>query len=45
MGIKADATGIGILATGISNRYRTRSPYSRAGLVPASAFFFIPVPD
>jgi hypothetical protein len=26
-------------------RYRTGSPYSSTGLVPASAFRFIPVPD
>ncbi len=26
-------------------RYQTGSPYSATGLVPASAFLFIPVPD
>jgi hypothetical protein len=44
IGIYADATGIGIPATGISDRSQTGSLYSGAGLVLASAFMFIPVP-
>jgi hypothetical protein len=45
IGIEVDAAGIGILASFISVRYRTGFPYSGTGLVPASAFLFIPVPD
>jgi len=44
-GIETDAVGISILASGILIRYRTGSPYSGTGLVLASAFLFIAVPD
>jgi|688.fasta_scaffold390138_1 hypothetical protein len=39
IGIKADATCISILASVISVRYQSGSPYSGTGLVLAFAFF------
>jgi hypothetical protein len=50
IGIEANAAGIGIPALCISvrfprNPYRTGYPYPGTGLVPASSFLFIPVPD
>jgi hypothetical protein len=50
IGIKADGPGIGNPASHISARYRSilapdQAPYFETGLAPASAFFFIPVPD
>ncbi len=45
IGIEVDAAGIGIPASCIAVRYRTGSSYSGIGMVQASAFLFIPVPD
>ncbi len=41
--IDIDADAVGIPASGISFWYRTGSTYSGTGLVPALAFFIIPV--
>ncbi len=45
IGIDADADAAGIPASGISFWYRTGSPYSGTGLVPALAFLIIPLLD
>jgi hypothetical protein len=48
MGIVIEVDDAGILYLSPAPEhfwYRTGSPYSVTGLVPASAFLFIPVPD